>query len=185
MNFLLENAAPYWVAGGVLLTMAAIVYSSLRTNAALLAMLLMVVLTAGGLVAEHLILTPRERAQQALESLLDDIQANDLTAVLARLSPTATEIRADAQQLMPEFLVEKIGLLSVSEITLDSEQSPASATVDCEVVVKAKHRRSGMQGGDFSRVQFTLEKAGEQWLIDGYSVSKEWNRGAGQLRKGS
>ncbi|MEM6330087.1 MAG: hypothetical protein AAF790_07555 [Planctomycetota bacterium] len=183
MQLLFESPAVICVAGAVALTMAGIVYHATRTWASLAAVALVVLLTALGLVIEHQVRTPREQVQAALLGLLEAIEADDVPGVLARLTPTAAEMRADAERLMPEFDIDRARSTGEIEVEL-SPGPPETATVAANVFVKARHRRSGMQGGDFARVEFRLVREGGRWLVDGYNASEDWRRGASQLRKG-
>jgi len=184
MNYLLENAAPIWIAGAILLTMAGIVYSSLRTGAAMLGMIGVILLTAAGLLGEYLYQTPREKVQAAMSDLFAAIEADDVPGVLARLAPGAAEIRADAQNLMPRFDIIKTRASSSINVTFPGDDSQAQqATVDVTVFVQVTHKTSGMRGGNMARVEFQLQRQGDQWLVTEYSVSEDWRRGAESLGK--
>ena len=52
---------PIWAAGAVLLTLTLVVFLQTRANGALLAILLIALVTGGLLVVERLIETPRRR----------------------------------------------------------------------------------------------------------------------------
>lgn len=184
MDYFLENSVPIWVLGAVGLTMAGIVYTSLRTRASLVAIGVVLLVMIGGLALEHFWQTPREQVDATLRGLLAAVEADDLPAVLARLSPTAEEMRGDAQTLMPQFEVDKARATGSVEVTLPSASDPTTATARARVFVAVRHRRSGMKGGDFAEVTFTFEKRGDAWLVSGYSVSEEWRRKAGELRSG-
>lgn len=180
MDLLLENSAPIWVGGAILLTMAGIVYGSLRTTGALMAMVAVVLLTIAALFAEHFYLTPREQVQAALEDLMAAVEADDVTGVLGLLAPTASNIRSDAETLMPMFEIDKARTTGTTEVLLNGENS---AIANARVFVQVRHKKSGMRGGDFAQVQFTYTRQGERWLVGDYDVSKEWRKKASGLKK--
>ena len=184
MTLLLENPLPGLVIGAVLVTLAAIVYSSLRTTWSLVALSVAVALCGGLVAIEWLIETPREQAEQVMGELLNAVEANDLAGVLANLSPTATTVAADANRLMPQFDIEKANRVGSLRITLDDPTNPHTADVECRVFVSARHRRSGAKGGDLADITFHFVRSGERWLLEDYSGSEEWRRGAAQLRSG-
>lgn len=183
MEYLLENSAPIWMLGAVALTMAAIVYASLRTTASMISIIVVLLLGFAGLATEHFYQTPREQVQTALRGLLSDIEANDLSAVLSRISPTASEMRDDAQALMPDFEVERARAMGAIEVRLPSGSNPTTAFAEAKIFVQATHRQSGMKGGTSSTVTFDFQREGEQWLVLGYSVSEEWREKAAKLRR--
>ena len=184
MEFLLENSAPIWIAGAILITMAGIVYSSLRTDAALFGVALAILLTIAGLVGEHFYQTPREQVQAALYALFDTIESDDLPGVLTRLAPGASTIRADAENLMPRFDIAKTRASGPIDVVFPGDDTTASqATAGVSVFVHATHNQSGMRGGNMARVEFQLERQSGKWLVRDYSVSKDWRRGAESLSK--
>ncbi len=182
MQFFLENSAPYWIVGAIGLTMAAILYSSLRSGASLLAILGVLLLTTAGLLLEHFYETPREQVQSTLRQFLAAVEADDMPAVLMYLSPNAQAIRNDAQRLMPEFEVTRAratGAIEVEFVGRDRTMAQAEA----RVFVSASHRRGGMRGGDFARVEFQFVRQKGRWRLESYTASEDWRRGAAQLRK--
>lgn len=180
MILLLENPAPIWVVGAILLTMAGIVYASLRTPAALAAMIFIVALTAAALCAEYFYLTPREQVQTALEDLMAAVEADDVPGVLALLAPTSSTIRGDAETLMPLFEIDKARTTGTTEVELTGEET---AIAHARVFVQVRHKRSGIRGGDFAEVDFTYRRQGDRWLVEDYEVSKEWRKKAAGLNK--
>ncbi|MEM9187061.1 MAG: hypothetical protein AAGB00_11250 [Planctomycetota bacterium] len=190
MTFFLENSAPIWVAGALGLTMTGIVYASLRTAASMAGIAVVLLLLVGALALEHFWQTPGERVQAALEGLMRDVEADDLPAVLARLSPTATQIRDDAELLMPQFEVEKARVTGSIEVTFPTTgpsgggAGGATASATAKVFVQARHRRQGFKGGDFTAVTFGFERRGDRWLVRDYSVSEAWRKKSAQLRGG-
>ncbi|MEM6654975.1 MAG: hypothetical protein AAF596_04155 [Planctomycetota bacterium] len=182
MTLLLENPVPGAVAGAVLITLAGIVYSSLRTTGSLVALAVAIALCGLAVGVEWLVETPREQAERALYGLLDDVEANDLPGVLARLAPTAGGVRADAERLMPEFEVDKANCLGSMEVSIDEASSPPRAEVSCRVFVSARHRRTAAKGGDMTDVTFSFVRIGGAWLLDDYTGGKDWRRGAAELR---
>ncbi|MEM6798258.1 MAG: hypothetical protein AAF589_01970 [Planctomycetota bacterium] len=183
MTFFLENATPYLVAGALGLTVTGIVYSFQRTAASLIAMMAVVLLTTVGLLVEYNYQTPREEVRESLRSLLDAIEADDVPGVLAHLAPSASEMRADAEELMPEFEIEKARATGEIEVLM-TPGALESADAVVKVAIRVKHRRSGVGAPSHSPVNFHLVKPGDRWLVESYSVSEDWRRGAAELRSG-
>lgn len=184
MNYLAENAAPIWAAGAVLLTMAGIVYAYTRSPKALAAVGGVVALTAAALVTERLVITPREAVQGQLARLMDAIEANDLPAVLALVSPTATDVRSDAETLMPMLEVERAGPASSIEVTLPVGEEPTTASAEMNALIQVRHKESGMTGGYFDPVTVHFAREGGRWLVTGYTADDDWRRGVAELRRG-
>jgi len=178
MNVLADNAIVIWLGGAVLFAMAGIAYWQLRTFAALLAMLAVVFLTGALLVVEHVIETPREAVERTLNELVDAIEANDLPGVLSHIAPTANDVRADAEALMPLVVVKKANIVDTPKITVDAEAQPPTATVKCQGFVELTIRQNGMHGAYLDHVTIDFIAEGDRWLIDRYTPARDWHRAA-------
>jgi hypothetical protein len=176
--WLFENPVAIWCGGAVLLTLAVVVHLQMRTRASLLAIAAIVLLTAALLIAERLIVTPREEVQQTLDLLAARIEANDLPGVLTFVAPSAKAVRADAESLMPLVTVNRAAIVSTPEIAVDMEAQPATADVSCQGLVDVTVKQNGMKGPYLDRVKIHFVHSGGRWLIESYTPQKDWHRGA-------
>ncbi len=163
MNILLENPLPILAGGAVLATLCGLVFLSRRTVPALLALAVVVLLTLLLVVTERLIVTPREEVEQALSSLLAAVESNELPSVLALIDPAATQVRSDAETLMPMIDVTDTG---ASAIQIEVEST--SATVHCRGKLRGIHRSSGAAMMFFDKVEFQWIRRDEQWLLEDF-----------------
>jgi hypothetical protein len=182
MNWVGENAVVIWVGGAVFVTLAFVVYSQLRTTTALLAILAVVLVTAALLVAEYLIVTPREAVAQTLNDLAAAIEADDLPAVLRFIAPDSKTVRGDAESLMPLVTVEKARIVSTPQIDVDESTQPATATARCQGLVDVTIKQNGMKGPYLDRVEIHFIRDGDRWLIKSYKPEKDWQRAASGKR---
>lgn len=181
VQYFAENSTPVWVLGAILLTMTGIAYVHTRRGAALGAMLAVAVLTGLGLLAERLIVTPREEVQATLLTLLDRAEANDLPGVLAMVDTNSASIYADAEALMPKFLIHKAGANGEIEVLIDADKPSPEATANFKFAVNVTHRESGVKAPYFDDVTLMLRKRGDDWVITDYSASKNWRADAARL----
>jgi hypothetical protein len=179
MMWLAENPVAIWCGGAVLATLAAVVYLQMRTRASLVAILMIVLLTAVLLIAERLIVTPREEVAGTLDQLATRIEANDLPGVLTFIAPASKTVRTDAQSLMPLVTVNRARILGTPEITVEMEANPPAAIVNCQVAFNATIRQNGMNGPYLDRVQLHLIRSGDRWQIESYTPAKDWHDAAG------
>lgn len=181
MEYFAENATPYWVLGALLLTMTGIVYVHTRRFEALLAMVAVVALTGVGLLAERLLVTPREEVQATLAELLERVEANDLQGVLTMVSPTATDLSSDAQTLMPLFDVHKARATGEVEVDIDHETDPPAAVATFSFFGEVSHLKSGTKAPYFDDVSLHFSRHNDRWVISSYSTTKDWRRDAARL----
>lgn len=182
--WLAESPVAIWCGGAVLLTLAVVVHLQMRTRASLLAILAVVVVTAALLVAERLIVTPREEVASTLNQIAARIEANDLPGVLGFISPAAKPVLADAKSLMPLVTVDRARIPGTPEIAVDMAASPATATVNCQFFFDATIKQNGMKGADMDRVQIHFVRRGERWLVESYTPAKDWHREIGHATLG-
>jgi hypothetical protein len=181
MNYLAENALPIWAGGAVVLTMTIIVYLQTRTCGALLAIVIVLALAGGLLLAEHLMETPREAVERTLYELANTVEANDVDRALRFLASTApTQIRHDVETLMPLVEIERANIIGSPKIEVEPGNDPDSATVTCRGFIVATLKQNGMKGGAEDELTMTWIRQGNRWLVEDYVVKKNWNRAAGR-----
>jgi hypothetical protein len=181
VEYLAENTAPVWALSAVLLTMASIAYVYTRSASALLAVAGVILLTGVGLLAERLVVTPREAVQQSVRELLAVIEADDLPGVLAKIAPSEGAMRSDAELLMPQFDINKARATGEIEVAIDRDQTPPTAAATFRFFADVLHRKSGMKGGYFDNVTIFFKEQAERWVVTGYSTDKDWRKDAGRL----
>ena len=171
MNALVENPVLVGVVGGLLATLALVVFLARRTLASLVALGGAILLTLLGLLVERFVETEREQIERAVPEVLAAVEANDLPGVLASIDPAAAQVRGDASALMPLIKVEKARALSAIEVEINSSTAPPTALSRFRGFLQGIHTRSGMQVGYFNQqVDINWVKRGEQWLIEDYTA---------------
>lgn len=183
MNVLLESPLAVGAIGAVLVTVAAIFFSLTRSRAALASLGLAVLLAVGGVVLERSIETPRERILTTIGDFFAAIRSNDLPGVLRLIDPAATEMRADAESLMPRFKIESAGEAGEVRVELPTDPSSdgAIASARLKPLIKVQHTHSGATGMYFDKLELELVRRGDAWWFSGYAPVKDWREGAAQL----
>jgi hypothetical protein len=180
MNLLAENAVAIWAIGAVMLTMALIVYFQVRTTAALVGVVAVMLLTAALLVTEWLLVSPREAVLQTLYDVAASVESNDVPGTLAYITPTAGQIRTDVEQLMPLVDIEKANVVSAPQVDLDESPDPTKATAKFRVFVDGTVRRGGHRAAVYEDVTITFVRQDGRWLVDEYTTPRNWRRELGR-----
>jgi hypothetical protein len=167
LNTLLENPLPILAVGAMLATLCGLVFLSRRNLPSLFVFLVVVLLTLLLVITERLVVTPREEVEQALATLLAAVESNDLPAVLTRIDPQATQVRSDAETLMPLVRVEDTGATRI-EIDLDMGASPPTATSRCLGRLRGIHQATGQQAMFFDQLEFRWVRRDDRWLLATY-----------------
>lgn len=175
MTLLFENPLPIAVVGGLLATLALVVFLARRTGASLAALVGVVAVTLLLVLVERLVVTDREQVENALDGMLAAIQANDVPATIEFIDPAAAKIRTDAQALMPQIKVEVANAGSV-EVTVDDAAEPPTAMSRFRAFLHGTHGASGALVGYINQqVDLHWVKRGDRWLIDDYTAYYEGN----------
>lgn len=179
MNWLAENSLPIWLGGAILLTLALVIYSQVRTFGALVGICVVVALTGLLLIAERMIETPREAVERTLYELADRVEANDVAGALSYISPSANRMRSDVETLMPKVRIEQANIVGTPRIDVDLSATPREATVIARGFVHATVKQSGMKGGDMAELTIQFVEQGDRWQVSDYSSSRDWRREIG------
>jgi hypothetical protein len=152
------------------------VYLQTRSRGAVAAMGIIVLLTAALLAVEWLLETPREAVARTLYEIAGAIEADDLPGVLTYIAPSSTEVRADAETLVPLVVVEKARILGTPNIDVDDTTNPRKATVNCQAMVNVVVKQNGLKGPYMDRVTIDFVERDGRWLIESYTPKQDWRR---------
>lgn len=169
MNWFAEDPLPIWLFGALALTCAAIVYLQTRKNWALLGVIGVLAIVGLLTLAERLIVTPREAVEHTLYAILETIESDDLQGTLAFVSSSATEVRADAESLMPKLDIIKARTLDLPVIEVQNEDQ---ATATFKGFIQVKMKRSGHRGGYSDDITVQFKRENDHWLVAGYKPAK-------------
>ena len=157
MTLLLENPLPIWALGAVCLAVSVIVFFAKRSLGSILGIVGVIAATLLLLFVEKIVVTPSEEVEQALDSLMSAIEANDLPAVLTMIDPSANQVRSDAETLMPQIKVKETGSTAV-RMEVDESAAPVRATVHFRGRIDGTHARSGARIFYFDQVEIDWQK---------------------------
>ena len=167
-----ESPVPYLLIGLAVESILLILYVQTRRGWVLGVMVLVLLLTAAGVIGERVVVTDREAVEQAVYDLAAAVEANDLPAVLNRLSPLALQARLDAQQKLALVEVELARVVGPMEITFFRDTPPPTARVEFRAVARVKESRSGMAGGGAFDFVLTFRQEDGKWLLLGYTYQE-------------
>ncbi|MEO1496739.1 MAG: hypothetical protein AAFV43_06270 [Planctomycetota bacterium] len=181
MTLLLESPSLVVALGALLITAAGVFFAQSRSLGALIAVVVAVLLTVGGLAVERYVVTPGEAVRGVIGRLFDGIAANSLPGVLKTIDPGAAEMQADANTLMPMFDVLQAGEGGGVDVVVDPSGDTATATL--KPLIKVTHKGSGATGVYFNGLELRFVRRGELWLISGYTAEEDWRAGARKLSR--
>ena len=171
MTFFTENGLGIVVIGGLAITLTLVFFMARRTGGSLSALAAAVAATIVLLTIEWFVQTDQEQVASAVHHLYAAVEQNDVDGVLELIDPNATQVRTQAQTLMPEFQVENAGSGRNIEVTLDESANPMTATSTSRAFLTGTHAQLGRLPPYVNqRVDFDWVKSGDKWLLTGYTT---------------
>ena len=125
------------------------------------------VCAAGLLLLERFVVTDAEQVEAALHQIADDIENNDLPAVLAAIHPDAVETRQRAAAEFPNYEIDYVDIKSNLKVDFKDDVVPPKALATFNVTVKGRERSFGPFNVP-RFVEVTLVKVDDRWLALDY-----------------
>jgi hypothetical protein len=139
----------------------------LRTGRALVVVAMGVVLavTAAALVIERTIVTDTELVEDTLHGIAEDLEANDFAAVLASFAPNCPRL-AEVRSQLNRVTVQSASVGADLEVRISQLTSPPSATAYFTGRINARERSGTIPYENFIRkFKVKLERQDDRWLI--------------------
>jgi hypothetical protein len=167
---LLENPIAIAVIGGLLTTVALVVFLARQTGRSLAALGGVIAVTALLLLVERWVVTDREAVEYALADMLAAIEANDVPAASAFVDSAAPGIKSDMEAIMPLVKVNNANAAAVV-VETNPNASPPTATSRFQAYLHGTHGSSGQPLAYINqRVDIEWVKRGDRWLVSGYTA---------------
>lgn len=159
MTWFTENPTPPVVLGIVVEALLVVVLMKTGRREALWGMLFTAVATIGVVVANLLIVTPREEVTTALEEIRQLVEQNDRPELVKRIDPAAVSLRNQVQYDLANLTVEKAKIDKL-KVLVNAEATSARAEFDGVVVI-----REGMSRPIPLRFRVDLRKLDGRWVV--------------------
>jgi hypothetical protein len=171
MNWIYEQPLVVLIVGAVLSLAVAAAWASTGKRWLLVPLILTILLTVGGLVAERLIVTDREAIQDTLLAIARDVEANDIQALSRHIYSGAPQLKAKADAELPNYKFKSCRVTKVHTIDVDATIEPRSAIVDFNVVAEGSFKDGSFEYSDAVRRWVRLHMVREQdgrWAVQDY-----------------
>ncbi|MBN2291298.1 MAG: hypothetical protein JXM70_02670 [Pirellulales bacterium] len=176
MSTFLENPYPVLVVGVLALAFLFAMFYNLQKKVLLIPIVVVLVLTIGGVLIEQVVVTEREEVEATIDQIAAALRANDAPAVLSHLSSSAYESRRRAEWALERIQVND-AKVSGLEITINSLTSPPSAKATFTGVIKFDDRKQEFPYQSYmSKFTITLRKEGDRWMVTGHEEASQAGR---------
>lgn len=163
-----DSSWPVVVAAGAAAGLFLLLWSQAGRRAFLVAMILAVVVAAGAIVADRVVVTDRERVEDLFPRLAAAAVAGDAATILNAFDPAFDIPRAEAERALREFRPEEVRITRL-EVTVSGPPADRRARADMLAHVRGDARGGGMAGPAAALLDLSvdLRKDGDRFLITG------------------
>ncbi len=171
MTWLTEDPTAVIVLGAITIALLAIVFFNTGRAAVLFGMFGTILLVGLLVLAEHLIVTDRERVEMTVYDVAKSLEANDLADVQSYLAADATRLHNQAVRYMSMVELQEVHITDGPDITVNKLTTTPTAHVDLVAVPhhKLKSGASGRQQIPLE-VKLKLRLTDNRWLIDSAEI---------------
>lgn len=165
MNVFLESPWPAVLLCIVVETILGIVFMRTGRVLVVVAMGLVLAATAGMLILEATVVTDTEQIEDTLHGIAEDLEANDVPAVLAAFAPQCPRLR-EVRSRLERVTVQSASVGADLEVRISKLTNPPSATAFFTGHIHARENRGTIPYENFIRkFQVKLERRDGNWLI--------------------
>lgn len=168
MSWLVESPWPALMLGLIVEIVLALVLVRTARRGVLVAMIGVLVLTAGLLLVERIVVTDREAVENALADISASLESNDVPAVMAAIAVDCPR-RGEVQSTLPRFVIREAHIGGDLEVRFNALLSPPTAVAYFTGRVAARDKRGEVPYEQMIRkFKVTLRKQGDRWLVIDY-----------------
>ena len=164
---LFEDPMPTLFAGGLI---AAILLGVVFTTGRALFLFLAIgvgCLTGLGLLVEQMVVTEMEEVEAVLYEARDHLEANDVDALVALLTPNAEDERQMIQNRLGSMRVDQADVAGELKIVVNELTSPPSARAKFLGRIAGSDKTGQMALGNYiTKIEVEFKLANEGWRID-------------------
>ncbi len=169
MYWLFENPIPLMVIGGVIGTILLVMVYQTGQPRWLYIFGGFVLFWGGLLVAEKLIVTPREKLLLTIEDGAAAVRANDWNRAGTFVAPSAQKTAQKLQAQARKFKINELSIIR-RDLRFDNDSNPI--TCDATLLIQIEEGKSGYRGLAKVTLHFVwFEKEGK-WFVDSYEVNE-------------
>jgi hypothetical protein len=167
MTWFFENPIPLMVIGGVIGIILLILVYQTGQPRWLYIFGGFVLLFSGLLVAEKLIVTPREKLLLTIEDGAEAVRANDWNRAATFVAPSAQKTAQKLQANARQVSIKELSILN-RVLKFDNDSNPQK----CEVglLLQLADGKSGYSGGAQVTLHFVWFETEGKWLVESYEL---------------
>ncbi len=172
MSWVVEQPVVILFVGAFLLAATGAIWVQTRDRRALAAVGSVVMLTALWFVVERLVVTDVEQVKQTIRSIANELENNDVEAVLNYISAESPPLREEVQSTLEFVNVKKVSIKRNLTATVTRRTAFTSAEARFNAVATVEDRRGLFGTQVIPRfLVVRLRKEGEHWRVRSYEMS--------------
>jgi len=168
MTMFVESPWPAIMLCIVLEIMLGILFMRTGRGLVVVAMAVVLAVTAGMLVLERIVVTDTEQVEDTLHGIAEDLEANDVAAVLASFSPDCPRL-AQVRATLDGVTIRSASVGPDLEVRISQLTSPPTATAYFTGRIDGRDNSGTIPYDRFARkFKVKLQRRDGRWLITDY-----------------
>jgi hypothetical protein len=164
-----EDPTPILIAGGITLIVLLVFLLKTGRGAILYAMAGVALFMGLAVLIDKLVVTDRERIANVIYDAGAAAKRNDLSAVVAFISPSVPAVQQDARRWIGQAKLDEVTITNM-RIDLDRSTNPPTATAVFRGFAQGQLRdRSAVYAGTyFGLITAHFRREGDRWVVTDY-----------------
>ncbi len=169
MNWIMESPVQVAVTGLIFTAILAGGWVQTGYRQLLYAAILVALLAVGLLIIERMIVTDREAVDAKLYQMANDVQTNDVEAIVRHIDADHVDLIQRARQQLPLYTFSTVHIKRVHDIRVDTDHNPPQAVAEFNVVVSGELREFATVQTVPRFVVLTLQKIEGHWKVSDFA----------------
>ena len=171
MNNVFENPLPIVFVGVLVFAVLLAVWTQQRKRKWVVAMICTVAVVICGIILEIVVVTDGEEVAATIHQIANDMESNNVPAVLGHISTSAGTLQANAEAILKKVKVDKVSVKRNLTVTVSDSATRKSAIAKFNAVARVDDKSATFGNQTVPRLMIlNLVKEGDRWRVVQYEA---------------
>ncbi len=169
MSNVFENPLPILFGGVLIFAVLFAIWTQQKKRRWVLAMVATVLAVVAGVVLERLIVTDAEEVASTIRRIAEDMESNDVPAVLAHISSSSPDVRSHAESVLKRADVQTVSVKRNLKVAVVNSGARKTAIAKFNAVARLQDKSGTFGNQNVPRfMTLYLIKEGNAWRVTNY-----------------
>ena len=169
MSNVFENPLPILFVGALIFSVLFAIWTQQKKRRWVLAMAATLLAVIAGVVMERLVVTDAEEVASTIRRIAEDMESNDVSAVVAHISSSSPELRSHAESILKRADVQTVSVKRNLRVAVVNSGARKTAIAKFNAVARLKDKSGTFGNQNVPRfMTLHLVKEGDAWRVTRY-----------------